>query len=742
MNRLLLLLLLISGQLTAQQSENPILDIRASTNEVLVKRAKVQKAENIRLSKALLGKHFNPAKNNGDNIQDIVQIQSGKVLEVCVDTMDLASNFASLNDLDCTTLTSGSVSITDNCFSFTASAVLGVGRDTLCLELCDDGGNCTEVIYPIEVRDAVTLPFFEDWSNPRVITDESKWQDSDVYVNGTIGINPPTYGVATFDGIDKNGRPYGGGEDASDNLTSTYINMSSLSPASDVYFSYWVQPQGYGDRPEEQDSLVLEFRQVDGSWDRIESFQGVPADSTSSAQFPFTKRVIQLAENKYFFDGFQFRFTNYSSNKGSVDNWHVDYITMDQNSSSMANIDDVAFAALPEPVIKEYTSMPWRHFVAAPDLLRDSLTVAVSNLSDIVHDTEPRRYILLDGKDNSAVHIGDVFLDAMQSIIPANTTSIFSNPINNYTSYQNNVTSSFGTDDTVSLKIRLEIDPSFEQGQIIANNAVERTTEFANYFAYDDGSSETNIVAQNNGTQLAVEFDTYAEDSLRAISMSFINVTGLDITKELFNIRVYFDALETEPVLENILLKPILTNELFDTIQSFSTYALEDPATGEKQALYIPANQKFYIALQTASANPIPIGFDRNSLEAAGKNWLGLSGGWFPFPDSHQGAVLLRPVFGNETPATTSVSPDPIEQVSEIMEVYPNPTRGRLTFVSEGIPISSYHFTAYNTLGQIVQQGQLRDELDFSGNVDGVYYLKLVEKSTQKVYNHKFILSK
>lgn len=737
MNRLLLLLLLLSGNLMAQQSDNALLDVPARTNEVLRERANIRQADHSRISQNLLGKRFQQSKNNTDCIQEALQVQSGKVIEVCVDTMNLAANFASLTDLACTTLSSGSVTLMDNCFTFSAAAVLTIGRDTLCLELCDSDGNCSELIYPIEIRAGIPLPFFEDWSKSAVTTDENKWQDSKVFVNNTIGIDPPTFGVATFDGIDQDGAEYGGGDGPSDQLTSTFINLDAFSPASDVFFSYWIQPQGHGDRPEVRDSMVLEFRQEDGTWETVESFQGVPADSTSTARFPFDQRVIQLADNKYFFDGFQFRFTNYSSNKGAVDNWHIDYITLDQNSTSSAPIDDVAFSRIPDAITNEYTSMPWRHFVEAPELLRDSIKVGISNLSDIMQNAEPRRYLLLDLSTNSAVHVGDDLLDNNQRIIPAQSTSTFENPINNYSTYQDNVLQAFGVDDTVVITARFAIDPSFESTEVINNNIVERATVFQNYFAYDDGSAETNFVAQNNGTQFAVEFNTYVEDSLRAVSMRFNNVTNIDITQEFFNVRIFFDALESEPVLENILLSPILN----DTLQGFTTYALKDPSTGLPQALHVPANQKFYIAIQTASANPVPVGFDRNSLESADRNYVGLSGGWFPFPVSHQGAVMLRAVFGNETPATTSVAPE-IESISEVIQVFPNPTNGRLTFIGEGLPVSAFQYTAYNTLGQIVQQGQLTDELDFSRNVDGVYYLKLIEKGTQKVYNHKFILSK
>jgi len=34
------------------------------------------------------------------------------------------------------------------------------------------------------------------------------WEDDDVYINGTYPIDPPTIGVATFDGLARDGHPY------------------------------------------------------------------------------------------------------------------------------------------------------------------------------------------------------------------------------------------------------------------------------------------------------------------------------------------------------------------------------------------------------------------------------------------------------------------------------------------------------------------------------------------------------
>jgi len=80
----------------------------------------------------------------------------------------------------------------------------------------------------------LTLPFMDDFSYASLESSElhypitSLWLDNDVFINSTLGVNPPSIGVATFDGLDAKGEPYisynGVNEDGpSDTLTSQFI---------------------------------------------------------------------------------------------------------------------------------------------------------------------------------------------------------------------------------------------------------------------------------------------------------------------------------------------------------------------------------------------------------------------------------------------------------------------------------------------------------------------------------------
>ncbi|GAB1417984.1 hypothetical protein MASR2M12_07490 [Bacteroidales bacterium] len=114
------------------------------------------------------------------------------------------------------------------------------------------------------------LPFFEDFSVNTLRPDTGKWEDNFIFVNKDFPINPPNTGAATFDVLDANGKLYGISSSVpfiADMLTSRAIRLDSvfqpqpaaLGQADSVYFSFWYQPQGRGDQPEAEDSLVLQF---------------------------------------------------------------------------------------------------------------------------------------------------------------------------------------------------------------------------------------------------------------------------------------------------------------------------------------------------------------------------------------------------------------------------------------------------------------------------------------------------
>ena len=120
------------------------------------------------------------------------------------------------------------------------------------------------------VAEARFLPFFDDFSHSDLYPDSMKWTDNNVLVNDGFPLCPPNRNGATFDVLDANGRVYNyaiSNAFVAEHLTSARIRLDSimepepraLTPADSVYLSFYYQPQGNGNAPEAQDSLVLQF---------------------------------------------------------------------------------------------------------------------------------------------------------------------------------------------------------------------------------------------------------------------------------------------------------------------------------------------------------------------------------------------------------------------------------------------------------------------------------------------------
>ena len=120
------------------------------------------------------------------------------------------------------------------------------------------------------VAEARFLPFFDDFSHSNVYPDSTKWTDNNVLVNDGFPLCPPNRNAVTFDVLDANGHVYDyaiSNAFVSEYLTSVRIRLDSimepepraLTPADSVYLSFYYQPQGNGNSPETQDSLVLQF---------------------------------------------------------------------------------------------------------------------------------------------------------------------------------------------------------------------------------------------------------------------------------------------------------------------------------------------------------------------------------------------------------------------------------------------------------------------------------------------------
>ncbi|MDZ7741431.1 MAG: T9SS type A sorting domain-containing protein [Bacteroidota bacterium] len=148
--------------------------------------------------------------------------------------------------------------------------VTGLGENPVIREYIKGQAETTLKTSKLKSWTPVLLPFFDDFKKQGPYPDTSLWLDKEAFVNKDFGKFSANLGVATLDAIDANGTIYSNASVfpfLADRLTSRPIRLDSVFepvPAAitrqdSVYFSFFYQPQGYGDHPQEQDSLVLQF---------------------------------------------------------------------------------------------------------------------------------------------------------------------------------------------------------------------------------------------------------------------------------------------------------------------------------------------------------------------------------------------------------------------------------------------------------------------------------------------------
>ena len=127
-----------------------------------------------------------------------------------------------------------------------------------------------------KIKNSLSLPFFDDFSS--IQKSSTNWIGKSTLINNNYPINPPTIGVVTFDGLDSNGFAYdinmSNNSDLADVLLSQEVNLGNTDTA---FLLFYYQPQGYGDNPQFEDSLVLEFLSDSSgvkSWNNIWSVSG------------------------------------------------------------------------------------------------------------------------------------------------------------------------------------------------------------------------------------------------------------------------------------------------------------------------------------------------------------------------------------------------------------------------------------------------------------------------------------
>ena len=344
----------------------------------------------------------------------------------------------------------------------------------------------------------------------------------------------------------------------------------------------------------------------------------------------------------------------------------------------------------------------------------------------------------------------------MDANIPAGS-ALFNFPIPiaaTYPAFTASLNSDFGDDlkylefqKTYSYDVSEEA-PSFNP-TVEDNNVVTHTTIFDNYFAYDDGTAESGIEATKKDVQLALKFHANVADSLKAVRIHFPHIFANTSTQN-FTLKVWIGELDNSPEYEGFLQKPLYIDSYLDSLNGFTTYVLKDANTGELTPLEIPVGD-FYVGWQqisNCSLNEcIAVGVDKSKTDGMQNlffDGFGFGVDWENVGTADptlEGTLMIRPIVGIGVPMQSSKTTDKITQNTELT-IFPNPTTGFLNIEIEGGNINQFSYTLLDSVGKMLGENRLNNQLDISHLQNGIYFIKVRNDKTNEMINRKIILVK
>ncbi|MDR2010320.1 MAG: T9SS type A sorting domain-containing protein [Bacteroidales bacterium] len=566
--------------------------------------------------------------------------------------------------------------------------------------------------------DTLELPFFDDFANSFIYPDSSKWTDKYAFINSDYAIDPVSIGVATLDAIDEFGNVYSHltsmGSGIADNLTSQPINLG-YQPQDSIYLSFYFQAGGYGNIPENRDSLVLQFKVPDTEWQSVWRAEG------GERMEHFELVLIPIIEEIYLKKGFQFRFINYasvSSNyepswKSNSDNWNIDWVKLDKNRSINDTLmNDVAFLYNFKSILSDFEAVPWKHYLnyTGDEIITDSLSYVYKN-SWGARQQINRRFFIIDKFTNDTICRSDEQGDSEN--IEISQTIVYNKLV------ECNYTSGFSQDSASFIIVgNISNDTVASRYNYRWNDTIKYHQNFYNYYAYDDGTAEAGYGIIGSAASIACKFTPLIEDTLKGVLIYFNKVID-EANRKNFYLTVWDDN-NGHP--GNVLLEMEgIVPKYSSEINQYLYYPLDS-------LIYIEST--FYIGWRKTTNDVLNCGFDVNR-PVRNKLFYNVTGEWVP--SQFEGALMIRPVFDYEPNNLLSTEENSIIQDYEI---YPNPATDILNINSE-FPFE--YCEIYDSSGKLLLRSNYNNHsLNISNLNSGIYFVQL--KSDSKIFKTKKIM--
>jgi len=567
---------------------------------------------------------------------------------------------------------------------------------------------------------STSLPFFDDFTDNSPYPSTANWSDGNVFINNTYGKNPPSIGVATFDAIDDLGFIYPSlseNPSMADVLTSRVIDLSGAASNS-VYLSFYYQPQGCGDAPEWNDSLLLQFITPDtvatvwfANGCAFETFQTDTLHAPVNGVDTLLFKLVHLKVNEEFLSSnFQFRFVNYASIHIDVsmrtnrDQWNIDYVYLNQDRTATDTIfRDLTMVTPPGSFLKNYSSVPWAHFKTAIDKELNGVYFHVRNNDANGRNlNEINLYIREEVSQwEDSYRVGQKNLDAF-----TNYSDLRWQFVEPPFVWQANEKALF------TLTAELETD-GVDQPQ---NNTAYRQVVCEKYYSYDDGTAEYAYNIDEDSRKAAYRYHTYEPDSLRGFFMYFLRNKDQVSALESF-IPCIWSSEDGKP--GTLIYKDGTAKKVAfgDSLNQFVPIWLDS-------AVFI--EDDFFIGWEQEQGKSINLGFDANTNTSSKRFYY--NGQWYE--SDYEGSLMLRPIFSKEK-INTAIADTKIP--GPAFQLFPNPSDGEFTLQSNDGTVQGELFI-YNHVGILLDRTELQPEnYNFSHLNQGLYFIRIetTDKKTQ-----------
>ena len=535
------------------------------------------------------------------------------------------------------------------------------------------------------------------------------WTDRYAYINSHYPMMPLGKGVATLDGLNEKGRPYDmTGFNAyghADYLTSVPLNLSAFRASDSVYLSFLYQPQGLGDWPDLQDSLSVEFKDDRGRWIQVFNTKGLTqAQLIDTLQFRqamivFPDRIVPSDPN-FFYDSFQFRFSNYATISGNNDHWHIDYVKLDVGRNYQDTvIRDATFAYELPSSLKNYTLLPAKQYQGYSDLKDTIIGINRNILPSIIFST----YKYYCKNENTSTIFGQ-----NNSGLPYSANPIV--PIVLKPKVDLLYPTSVSDSTYITTSVYLDISDIYP-----TNDTASHRQFFFNEMAYDDGTAEMAYGIQGLGTKkVAYRYYIPVKDTLAAIKIHFSNI-DLNVSSLIFNLNVWKRIGmngQSEQIIKTITnLKPIYK----DTLNGYITFGLDTP---------LEVQDTIYVGWTQSDERNLQIGYDKNSTLGIDNTFILTNNIWSKTHVVDRGSPMIRIILDGKRNYRSSSVNETITKVVDKIQFYPNPASDFVDILSS--EITEKEVLIYDMVGKLVCKDKFRKEhkMDLSHLNQGLYIIQ------------------